>query len=79
MPIPCQTLLKESTQQRERKRNKGQGPKSRQANSPEEAGHNEEMEPVHIKSQKLDMSTKERGGKPNKTWSLGRTLMVTQD
>jgi hypothetical protein len=39
---PCQTLYKESTQERERKRNKGQGPKSRQANSPKEAGHKEE-------------------------------------
>jgi hypothetical protein len=31
---PCQTLQKESTQERERKRNKGQGPKSKQAKEP---------------------------------------------
>jgi hypothetical protein len=43
MMKPCQTLFlkKKSTQGRERKRNKGQGPKSRQANSPTEAGHKE--------------------------------------
>ncbi len=35
----CQTLSKESTQERERERNKGRGPKSRQTNSPKEAGH----------------------------------------
>jgi len=35
---------KESTQARERKRNKGQGPKSMQANSPKEAGHKEARE-----------------------------------
>ncbi len=31
---PCQTFKKESTQERERKRNKGLGLESRQANSP---------------------------------------------
>jgi hypothetical protein len=31
---PCQALQKESTQERERKRNKGQGPKSKQAKQP---------------------------------------------
>jgi len=31
---PCQTFKKERTQERERKRNKGLGLKSRQANSP---------------------------------------------
>jgi hypothetical protein len=31
---PCQTLQKESTQEREIKRNKGQGPKSKQAKQP---------------------------------------------
>jgi hypothetical protein len=31
---PCQTLQKESTQERERKRNKGQGPKSKPAKQP---------------------------------------------
>jgi hypothetical protein len=41
---PCQT--KESTQERERKRNKRQEPKSRQANSPKEAGHKEKREPL---------------------------------
>jgi hypothetical protein len=46
MMKPCQTLKKESTQERERKRNKGQGPKSRQANSPKELGHKEVMEPL---------------------------------
>jgi hypothetical protein len=30
---------KESTQQRERERNKGQGPKSRQANNPKKLRH----------------------------------------
>jgi hypothetical protein len=35
-------IKKESTQQRERRRNKGPVPKSRQANSPKEAGHQEE-------------------------------------
>jgi hypothetical protein len=43
---PCQTLVKESTQERARKRNTGQGPKSRQATSPKEAGHKEEREPL---------------------------------
>jgi hypothetical protein len=33
---PCQTLYKESTQERERKRNKRQGSKSKQANNPNE-------------------------------------------
>jgi hypothetical protein len=37
---------KESTQGRERKINKGQEPKSRQANNPKEAGHPEEREPL---------------------------------
>jgi hypothetical protein len=41
---------KESTQERERKRNKGQGPKSRQANSPKEARHHQEMEPLGTKA-----------------------------
>jgi hypothetical protein len=39
---PCQTFYKESTQERARNQNKGQGPKSRQANSPTKAGHKEE-------------------------------------
>jgi hypothetical protein len=43
---PCQTLIKESTQERERKRNKGQGPKSRVSKSPKEAGHKEESKPL---------------------------------
>jgi hypothetical protein len=34
-----ETLPKESTQEREKKRNKVQGPKSRHANSPKEAGN----------------------------------------
>jgi len=42
MMKPYQTLLKESTQEREKKRNKGQAPKSKQTNSPKEAGHQEE-------------------------------------
>jgi len=41
---PWQTSSKESTQERERKRNKGQGPKSRPANSPQEVGHKEAKE-----------------------------------
>jgi hypothetical protein len=32
------------------KRNKGQGPKSRQANSPKEAGHKEAREPLSTKT-----------------------------
>jgi len=39
--LPNFIKKKKSTQGRERKRNKGQGPKSRQANSPTEAGHKE--------------------------------------
>ncbi len=39
MMKPCQPLKKESTQARQRKRNKRPEPKSRQANSPKEAGH----------------------------------------
>jgi hypothetical protein len=45
---PCQTFKKESTQRRERKRNKGEGPKSRQANSPKGAGHKKEREALSI-------------------------------
>jgi hypothetical protein len=42
---PGQPLYKkESTQEKERKRNKGQWPKSRQANRPKEAGHKDERE-----------------------------------
>jgi len=41
---PCQTLEKESTQERERKGNKGQGSKFGQAKSPTKAGHKEERE-----------------------------------
>jgi len=51
----CQTLLKESTQERERKRNKGQGPKSRQANNPKEAGHKEVMESLSTKTFKTSI------------------------
>ncbi len=47
---PHQPFEKDSTQERERKRNKGQGPKFRQANSPKEAGHKEEREPLIIKT-----------------------------
>jgi hypothetical protein len=41
-------IKKESTQERARKRNKGQGPKSSQANSPKEEGHPKEREPLQI-------------------------------
>ncbi len=44
---PCQTLEKESTQERERKGKKGkkgQGSKLRQSKSPTKAGHKEERE-----------------------------------
>jgi len=41
---PCQTSSKESTQERERKRNQGQGPKFRQADSPNYGCHREVKE-----------------------------------
>jgi hypothetical protein len=44
MMKPCPTLQKESTQERERRRNKGQGPKSWQVNSPTQVGHKEVRE-----------------------------------
>jgi hypothetical protein len=49
---PCQTSKKESTQEREReKKNKEQGPKSRQADSPKEACHREVIrEPQSIET-----------------------------
>jgi hypothetical protein len=47
---PCPTLQKESTQERERRRNKRQGLKSRQANSPKEAGHKEVREPLNAET-----------------------------
>jgi hypothetical protein len=43
---PCQTFKKESTQTRERKRNLGQAPKSRQAYSPKEAGPKKVKQPL---------------------------------
>jgi hypothetical protein len=64
---PCQTPSKQSTHERERKRNKGQGPKSRQANGQKEVGHNKEREPLSIKTPFTDcmkhISTKERKGR----------------
>jgi hypothetical protein len=39
-------IKKENTQERERKRDKGPLPKSRQANSRKEVGHQEKMEPL---------------------------------
>ncbi len=36
----------------QRKRNNGQGPKSRQASSPNEAGHKEEREPLRTQGGK---------------------------
>jgi hypothetical protein len=50
---PCQTCKKESTHKRERKRNKGQGQKSRQANNPNEASHKEEREPLSTQPSNL--------------------------
>jgi hypothetical protein len=42
MMKPCQPFIKrKAPKKRERKRDKGQGPKSRQANSSKEAGHKE--------------------------------------
>ncbi len=40
------------TEQKERKRNKGQEPKSMQASSPKEAGHKEEREPLRTQEGK---------------------------
>jgi hypothetical protein len=56
----------------ERKRNKGQGPKSRQANSPKKASHKEVRKPLNVKISisHLKHITKERGGKLNKTPTL---------
>ncbi len=42
----CQTLSKESTQERERKRIKVQGPESRQTKDPKEARQTEERKPL---------------------------------
>jgi len=46
MMKPYETSSKESTQARERKKNKGQGPKSRQANNPKEVCHMNVKEPL---------------------------------
>ncbi len=51
MMKPCQPFKKkESTQARDRKRNKRPEPKSRQANSPKEMSHKENKEPLSTKT-----------------------------
>jgi hypothetical protein len=63
---PCQTFYKkESTQKRERKGNKGQGPKSRQANSPTKAscakrrkGNHQESNPPILLAKALKLIVK---------------------
>jgi hypothetical protein len=50
MMKPCQTSSKESSQEKERQRNKGQAPKSKQANSPKEACNKEAREPLSTKT-----------------------------
>jgi hypothetical protein len=42
----------------ERKRNKGPGPKSRQANNPKEAGRKEEKEPLRTEPFKIKLFVK---------------------
>jgi hypothetical protein len=50
MMKPCQTLQKDSTQERERKRNKRDKHQSPgKQNSPKEAGHKEERAPLRTK------------------------------
>jgi hypothetical protein len=50
MMKPCQTSSRESTQERERKRTKGNDQSPGKANSPKEVGHKEAREPLSIKT-----------------------------
>jgi hypothetical protein len=49
MMKPTKLYFLKITQERERRKNKGQGPKSTQANNSKEVGHNEEKEPLKTK------------------------------
>jgi hypothetical protein len=72
---PCQTSLKKSIQEKERKRNEGQGPKSNKAKSPKEASHKEAREPT--KHRNLDQSpTKQRAQKRLATRRQGNPLSI---
>jgi len=65
-------MKKKAPKERASKRNKGQGPKSRQASSPNEAGHKEKREPLRTKPSNGQVHCKERhntkapqGGRPD--------------
>ncbi len=47
---PTKLYKKKAPKERERKRNNGQRPKSKQVSSPNEVGHKEEREPLKIET-----------------------------